>query len=92
MNLIELIEVIGDVDEELIIFQENKDDFNSDIILSYGENNDGGRKEENGKKYYYLIEVFLAKEFIEDWTSGLGYNPNQIEIAKRLFEYAINDA
>lgn len=92
MKLIELIEKIETVDEELIIFQENKKDYNSDIILSYGEEGDEGIKVEQRKKYYYLIEIFLAKEFIADWIASLDYLPNHNEIAKRLFDYAINDA
>jgi len=92
MNLIELVTNIENVDEEAIIFQESKDDFNSDIILSYAEEGDEGIKEERGRKYYYLIEVFLAKEFIEDWKSNLDYQPTFEEIAQRLHEYGINDA
>lgn len=92
MKLVDLIENIENINEELIIFQEDKENFNSDIILSFGEDGDGGIKEESGKIYHYLIEVFLAKEFIEDWVASLDYLPSSNEIAKRLFEYAINDA
>ena len=92
MKLIDLIEGIENVNEELIIFQENMGDFDSDIILAFGEEGDEGVKEENEKKYHYLIEVFLAKEFIEDWIASLDYAPNSNEMAKRLYEYAINDA
>jgi len=92
MKLFELIEHFEDVNEELIIFQEDKENFNSDIILSYGEDGDGGIKELNGKKYHYLIEVYLAKEFIVDWVASLDYLPNSNETAKRLYEYSINDA
>lgn len=92
MKLVDLIPEIERINEELIIFQEDTNDFNSDIILSPADDNDGGVKEENGRTYQYLIEVFLAKEFIEDWVSGLNYSPTQNEIAKRLHEYAMNDA
>jgi hypothetical protein len=92
MKLVDLIENIERVDEELIIFQKDIGDFNSDIILAYGKVGDGAVKEENREIYHYLIEVFLAKEFIEDWTQGLNYLPSYSETAKRLYEYAINDA
>jgi hypothetical protein len=92
MKLIDFIERMDSVDEELIIFQENRDDFNSDIIVSKGKEGDGGIKIENDKKYYYLIEVFLAKEFIADWIQSLDYSPGQAEIAKRLYDYSMNDA
>lgn len=92
MNLIDLIRNIENIDDDAIIFQEDKENFNSDIILSHAEEGDGGFKEDKGKKYFYLIEVFLAKEFIEDWIENLEYKPTEEEIAKRVYEYAINDA
>ncbi len=45
-----------------------------------------------GRKYYYLLEVFLAKEFVDDWVASLDYEPTKEEKAKRLYNYAINDA
>lgn len=92
MKLIELIESLNTIDEELIIFLENKDDPNSDIILSNGEGGENGVKIENDKKFYYLLEVFLAKEFVNDWIGSLDYSPSKNEIAKRLYDYAVNDA
>lgn len=91
MKLIDLIKSFDSVDEELIIFQENLEDFNSDIILRHAEEGDNGIKIDNHKKYYYLIEVFLAKEFVEDWIQSLNYKPTDIEIAKRLFVYGTKD-
>ena len=92
MKLVDLVNTINRVDEEFIIFQEDRENFDSDIVLSVAEEWDGGVKEEGGKKYYYLIEVFLAKEFINDWVASLNYKPTANEIAKRLYDYAINDA
>lgn len=92
MNLIDLISKIDEVDEDLIIFLKDMNDYKSDIILSYPEDGDNGIKIENGDKYYYLLEVFLAKEFIPDWIDSLDYSPSQEKIAKRLYEYGINDA
>ncbi|MGF7041125.1 hypothetical protein [Mucilaginibacter lappiensis] len=92
MKLVDVIKIIESINEEQIIFQENMEDFNSDIILSTGDEGDGGIKVVDTKKYYYLIEIFLAKEFIEDWVETLTYAPDHNEIAKRLYNYAINDA
>ncbi len=92
MKLTDLIKDIENIDQEAIIFQENMDNPNSDIILSFAEEGDEGIKEVEGRKYYYLIEVFLAKEFIEDWEASLNYNPTIKEKAERLHDYAINDA
>lgn len=90
MKLIDLIKDIDNIDQEAIIFQEEKENPNSDIILSFAE--DGGIKEVGGRKYYYFIEVFLAKEFVDDWVASLDYEPTIEEKAKRLYDYAMNDA
>lgn len=92
MKLSELIDEIDNIDDELIIFLADINDFNSDIILEYGEENDRGIKIKDGKKYYYLLEIFLAKEFIDDWKNGLNYSLSNDEIAKRLYDYGVNDA
>jgi len=92
MKLIDFVNNIDSVAEDSIIFQEDRDKFDSDIILSFAEEGDRGIKEEGGKKYHYLIECFLAKEFIGDWIASLDYTPTSKEIAKRLYYYAINDA
>ncbi|TLX24658.1 hypothetical protein FE904_14900 [Chryseobacterium indologenes] len=92
MNLIDLIGQINDIDEDLIIFLKNMNDYKSDLILAYPEDGDNGIKIENGNKYYYLLEVFLAQEFVSDWVASLDHSPSQEEIAKRLYEYGINDA
>lgn len=92
MKLTDLIKDIEKIELEAIIFQEDIEDPNSDIIIAFAEEGDGGIKEEGGRKYYYLLEVLLVKEFLEDWEVSLGYQPSVEEIAKRLHDYAINDA
>jgi hypothetical protein len=92
MKLVDLVKDLENIEEDTIIFLEDKGNYNSDILLSYEEEGDEGVKENDGKKYYYLIEVFLIKEFMEDWAASLGYKPSIDDKAKRLYEYAINDA
>ena len=92
MKLADLINDIENIDQEAIIFQEDRENPDSDIVISFAEEGDGGIKEEEGRKYYYLIEVFLAKEFLEDWEASLDYRPTLEQKAKRLYDYAINDA
>jgi hypothetical protein len=92
MKLIDFIESINDWDESSIIFLENQSNRFSDIIFSFAEEGDSGIKIVNEINYFYLIEVFLAKEFVEDWVSSLNYTPTSDETAKRLYEYSIYDA
>lgn len=92
MNLIDLIDRIDNVDEDSIIFLQDMSDYKSNIILSYPEDGDNGVKLVDGSKYYYLLEVFLAKEFVSEWIASLDYSPSQDQIAKRLYDYGVNDA
>ena len=92
MNLVDFVNSIESVDEDSIIFQEDREIFESNTILGLAEEGDGGVKEEGGKKFYYLIEVYLAKEFINDWIESINYKATPEDIAKRLYDYAINDA
>ena len=46
----------------------------------------------DGVTYHYLLKISIAKEVREDWVNSLKSKPSDGEIAKRLFEYAVNDA
>lgn len=92
MTLSDVVKDIENINEDLTIFQENREDINSNVILSHAEEGDEGIKMRNGTKYYYLIEIFLAKEFLKDRIQSLDYPPNEAEIVNRLYEYAIKDA
>ena len=92
MKLIDVIWQIDNISDDEIIFQENIYDIDSEVLLSKAEANDNGIKEFSGKKYYYLIEIFLAKEFINDWKNSLNYSPTPAAVAGRLHKYATDDA
>lgn len=94
MKLTDLIDVINSIeeDDELCIFQEDTGDYTADIILAKPVDGDAGVKVENGRRYVYLIEVFLANEFIDDWLANPALGTDKEKIAKRLYEYGINDA
>ena len=40
----------------------------------------------------YFLEVFIADEFISGWLSSLDYKPTDLDICRRLIQYAENDA
>lgn len=89
-KLINLIPLIDSIDEDLIIFQKDSINIDSEIELL---TEDIAKSEANQhEKYIYFIEVFLAKEFIHDWVNSLNYVPTNEEIANRLLEYVVNDA
>ena len=92
MKLIDLVDSIDEIGEELIIFQKDLNDCDSDIVLSTGEEESRVTIEKDGESFHYLIEVFLAKEFIEDWVESQDRPSSSVEIAQRLHNYAIKDA
>jgi hypothetical protein len=87
------IKEIDDIDEDLVIFQKDKLSIESELALLAREENGGTVKTvKNGIEYFYLLEIFIAKEFIEGWIESMNKKPSDKEIAERLFAYAINDA
>lgn len=93
MRLVDLIKILPEVDDELTIFLEDINDYNSELLLVHCEEEGGSiLKISEGKSFHYLLEIFLAKEFVEDWTNSSTHAPTADEIAKRLYEYGINDA
>ena len=40
----------------------------------------------------YFLEVFIARDFLDDWTASLEEPPTLPEKCARLIDYAINDA
>jgi hypothetical protein len=91
MTLVDIIDNIEKVDDGLIIFIENINRYDADIILAESEVGDEGVKTLNYKKYYYLLEIFLAKEFLAELEKTSPFLSNA-DLARRLFEYSINDA
>jgi hypothetical protein len=92
MTLEDLVENINHADGNLVIFQMGELNINSEVALLQIPEEESFEIVRNGVKYIYLIEVFIAQEFISGWLSNLKEKPNTLEIAQRLFHYAINDA
>lgn len=92
MKLLDIINQLKEINPDLIIFLEEENNIDSNIILLDSEESDTIERIYNGKTYYYLIEIFLANEFIDDWRSSLKYKPSAEETVRRLYEFAINDA
>jgi len=40
----------------------------------------------------YLLDVFIARNFLEDWCAGLDMEPTIQEKCARIIKYAITDA
>lgn len=92
MNLSEVIRSLSTLNDNDTLFIEDINDINSTLIVYDASEISNGSLKVNGIYYSYLLEVFLAKEFVENWLENLDYIPSNEEIAIRLYEYAINDA
>ncbi|MGG9961724.1 hypothetical protein [Ferruginibacter sp. SUN106] len=92
MTLEDFIESRNEVDENLIIFQVEELNINSEIALFEMPDEESFEIVRNDIRYVYLIEVFIAKEFISGWLNNIGYKPTQQEMTQTLFDYSINDA
>jgi hypothetical protein len=42
--------------------------------------------------FKYFLEVFIARDFLEDWVTDLNVAPTLVEKCARLIQYAKNDS
>lgn len=91
MKLEDLISDIDNLSTELIIFQKDELSVDGDVYL-FPNNEEMNNSKLANEKYFYLLELDIAKEFLEDYYKSIKDTPNLKDAALRLFQYAINDA
>jgi hypothetical protein len=64
----------------------------SDAILAREPDGGGLPREAMGRHAAYFIEVFVAKEFLDGWTTSVARPTSAREQCERLIQYAITDA
>lgn len=64
----------------------------SDAIVATEPDTGGLPAEAVKRGMSYFLEVSIAGDFIEDWTTSLGQEPEPDAICQRLIDYTINDA
>ncbi|MFQ3582055.1 MAG: hypothetical protein SNJ49_09135 [Chloracidobacterium sp.] len=92
MRLIEVVEKLGRLDEESTIYASEPWTAESNAVVA-PEPSEGGlppEAEVQGLKYF--LEVFIARDFVEDWSANLDADPTAQETCSRLIEYAVKDA
>jgi hypothetical protein len=93
MKLIEAISDLASLDDDHTIYAAEPWTPDSEVVLA--EQPEGGRDlPEEAKRLgmEYFLEVFIARDFLEDWLVGLETEPTLEEKCQRIIEYAINDA
>ena len=78
--------------ECLLIYMNDKLEINSEVrIFEIEETEDDLSFEKEGIHYVQLFPIYMAQEMIEDFFKAYSTESN-LDIAKRLLDYRINDA
>lgn len=92
MTLIEIIRDLEALDGESTIYAAAPWIENSNAIVASEAQGGGLPTEAAQLGLKYFLEVFIAREFLEDWSTSLQAEPTLQEKCARLIQYAINDA
>jgi hypothetical protein len=64
---------------------------NSAIIMVLEQRSGRLPEEVERRGFRYFLEVFIARNFLEDWVTNLNVAPTLVEKCARLIQYAKND-
>jgi hypothetical protein len=90
MTLIDAVRQIGALDGDLAIYAQHPWNPNSDARLAIEGSEEEAKAKAAGLRYF--IEVFIARDFLEDWRASIKKPVSDVECCERLVEYATNDA
>lgn len=90
MKLIEVIRELEKQESEATIYAEKPWSEDSEAVVAFEP--DAGGLPKEAENLSYFLEVFVARDFLEDWMPVMESSPTVQEQCKRLVEYAINDA
>ena len=91
MKLIDAISNLNSLDEEETIYAPKPWRLDSDVMLMRGRDDGKLPKEAADIGYSYFLEVFIARDFVQDWVEDLDKEPTATEKALRVIEYAVYD-
>jgi hypothetical protein len=92
MTLIDIVRELDSFDNEGIICAIKPWNENSQAVVIVEPDARRMPAEAEKQGMAYFLDVFIAREFLEDWTSNLGTKPTLQEKCARLIQYGINDA
>lgn len=92
MKFSEIIEKLDSIDRGKTIYAATPWTMESEVIVAIEPASGGLPVEavELGLKYF--LEVFIAKDFLDDWAASLGAKPTVDQKCARIISYVINDA
>lgn len=92
MTLIESVRDLDALDSESTIYAAEPWTENSKVIVAPEPASGGLPPEAEKLGLKYFLEVFIARDFIEDWKANLDAEPTLQQKCARLVKYAITDA
>jgi hypothetical protein len=91
MKLIELVRDLNAVDERSAIYASQPWAETSEAIVAHEPEAGGMPAEAERLGLKYFLEVFIARDFIEDWAANCDTQPTLQQKSARLIEYAAID-
>ncbi len=92
MTLFEAIRDLDSLPEENTIYAAEPWTADSQAIIAYRPDNVRIPVEAQALGLQYFLEVFIARDFLEDWMGSLDAESTLQQKCERLIQYAINDA
>jgi hypothetical protein len=90
MKLIDAVQQLESIDGDSAIYARQPWTPSSEARLAVEGSEEEKQTKAEGLRYF--LEVFIAKEVLEDWSSTLKQSPSDEQSCARLIEYATNDA
>ena len=92
MTLLDAVDTLDDLDEVFTIYAAEPWMKNSTAIVAQEPEAGGLPAEAEKLGLKYFLEVFIARDFLDDWKGSLNQEPTLQEKCARLIQYAVNDA
>lgn len=92
ITLFEAVENLDTLDNESTIYAAQPWAPSSVAVVAPEPVSGGLPPEAEQQALKYFLEVFIARNFLEDWSANLDAQPTLQEKCARLIQYAITDA
>jgi hypothetical protein len=90
MKLIEAVQQLAKLDDDFTIYAREPWTPSTDARVALEGSEEEKKISAEGLRYF--IEVFIARDFLEDWRPTQKKAPTEGQCCGRLIEYATNDA
>lgn len=91
-TLCDLLANLDELDAEATIYARPPWGPDAAALVEHEPDQGGLPEKASNQGMTYFLEVFIAKELLEDWHSNQTTLPSKEETCNRIIEYAIHDA